>query len=445
MGGIGKSIAKFADNALGFDPNGGGLAPLYNIAGTALGAGPVGTMGATGVNAFNQVAGINQPQGGLGGGAFGQLLGGVGAGVAQAQKNREQDKLADRMLGYVDKGINTQQGFYDKSLGLQNKVLSDVPKLINASQNQGMGFLQSNTDKGFKALTNAEGRSLSDLAKSQGISVNQLQQGYGKGIQALQPYKISGDKGLQSLTDLSLNPQAQANLIQNSPFYKSMVNDAQSRLMKNQATRGKLGSGDTAKTLQDEVLKIGSDLMQRELGNRQGLANYGMTASQGQADLNRDLGTSLSNLYNNNAQFGAGLRQNTGNNIANMRQGLGSSLANMVNNNAQFKSGIMQSGANNIGNLNTGMGNTLSNLFANQGDIIGNKMYNYANPFGAGIAQFMQPQQQGQQQLGGSLGGLGSVLSSVGGLFGSGGGASLPTGGGGSFGNLSTSGFGFGF
>jgi len=385
MGGIGKAISSFADDALGFDPNGGGMVGLYDLAGTAFGVGPVGTMGATGVNAINQISGQGGQQGQ---GALGQILGGVGAGVAQAQKNSQQDKLADRMLSYVDKGINTQQGMYDKSLALQNKVLTDAPKLIDTAETRG---------------------------------INTLRGSFGQAQNSLQPYKTSGDKGLQSLTDLALNPQAQADFIKNSPFYNAMVGDAQSRLMKNQATRGKLGSGDTAKALQDEVLKIGSDLMQRELSNREGLAGYGLTASQGQSNLNRDLGTSLSNL---------------------------------VNNNAQFKSGIQQVGANNITNLNTGMGNTLSNLFGIQMGITNNKMQNSQNPYQAGIAQLMQP--QGQQQQSG--GGLGGILGSVGGLFGGGssggsggfnlgsifsGGSSMPSTGSGSFGSFGTSGFGF--
>jgi hypothetical protein len=102
MGGIGKAISNFADDALGFDPNGGGFVPYYDLAGTALGYGPVGTMGATGVNAINQITGQGGQQG-----ALGQILGGVGAGVGQAQKNSQQDKLADTLMSYLDKGITT--------------------------------------------------------------------------------------------------------------------------------------------------------------------------------------------------------------------------------------------------------------------------------------------------------------------------------------------------
>ena len=69
MGGIAKSIGKFADKALGFDPNGGGFVPFYDLAGTAFGVGPVGTMGAIGVNAINQISGATGQQGGQGGGA----------------------------------------------------------------------------------------------------------------------------------------------------------------------------------------------------------------------------------------------------------------------------------------------------------------------------------------------------------------------------------------
>lgn len=377
MGGIGKAISGFADDALGFDPNGGGFVPIYDMAGTALGVGPVGTMGATGVNAVNQISGQGGQQGQ---GALGQILGGVGAGVAQAQKNKEQDKLADALMSYLNKGINTQKGMYDKSLALQNKVLADAPKLVDTAEKRG---------------------------------INALSGAYNQAQGTLKPYELQGVKGLNSLTDLTLSPQKQADFIKNNPFYNAMVGDAQSRLMKNQASRGKLGSGDTAKALQDEVLKIGSDLMQGELGNRQGLANYGLNASGQKAG-----------LYGNS----------------------GMALSNLVNNNAQFKSGIQQAGANNITNLNTGMGNTLSNLFKEQSDIVGNKMANQASPWQAGVSQFLQPT-QGQQ----SGGGLGGILGSIGGLFGGGdllsvfGGGSPATvsTGGGSFGSFGTSGFGF--
>jgi hypothetical protein len=94
-----KGISKVADDALGFDPNGGGFVPYYNIAGMATVGAPVGSIGSASVNVLNgdmdkalkqglngvmaygagSLGGMGGSSGGLGGlGGMGGILGGGG-------------------------------------------------------------------------------------------------------------------------------------------------------------------------------------------------------------------------------------------------------------------------------------------------------------------------------------------------------------------------------
>lgn len=101
-----KDVGNFADDALGFDPNGGGFVDYYNAAGMAAGGIPVGSIGSASVNltqgdvkgalkqglnggmvyGAGQLGGMGGSSGGLGGmlggsgGGLGGLLGGGGTG-----------------------------------------------------------------------------------------------------------------------------------------------------------------------------------------------------------------------------------------------------------------------------------------------------------------------------------------------------------------------------
>lgn len=99
----------------------------------------------------------------------------------------------------------------------------------------------------------------------------------------LQPFAQAGQQGLGDLTQLVNNPQAQADFVMNNPFYQSLAQDAQNRLFANQAARGKLGSGDTAAGLQNQLVMLGQDLLNQSIGQRQNLAALGSNAAAGQA------------------------------------------------------------------------------------------------------------------------------------------------------------------
>lgn len=81
-----KNVGNFADDALGFDPNGGGFTDIYNAAGMAIGGIPVGSIGSAGVNLSqgNLQGALSQGLNGVmtyGAGSLGGMLGGSGGGL----------------------------------------------------------------------------------------------------------------------------------------------------------------------------------------------------------------------------------------------------------------------------------------------------------------------------------------------------------------------------
>lgn len=113
--------------------------------------------------------------------------------------------------------------------------------------------------------------------------------------QDLQPFASAGRDVLPGLTDLVTNPQAQAAYVTQNPFYGAMADDAQRRLLNNQAARGKVGSGETAKALQNSLLLLGNDLVNQGIGQRQNLATLGQNAAAGQASTTVNTGAGIAN------------------------------------------------------------------------------------------------------------------------------------------------------
>jgi hypothetical protein len=97
-----------------------------------------------------------------------------------------------------------------------------------------------------------------------------------KALAANEPYTQAGQQALNQIQTINANPTA---YVQNNDLYKSLAAEAEQRLTANQAAKGKLGSGGTASALQDQLLQIGSGLVQGQLTNLQNTANMGQTAT----------------------------------------------------------------------------------------------------------------------------------------------------------------------
>jgi len=92
--------------------------------------------------------------------------------------------------------------------------------------------------------------------------------------------RIAGDpKVFERLSDLIQHPSVQAGFVRKSPFFEAMAGEAQTRLFQNQAARGKLGSGETAKALQNSLFLLGSDIVNQSIQQRLNLATLGLNAA----------------------------------------------------------------------------------------------------------------------------------------------------------------------
>ena len=95
----------------------------------------------------------------------------------------------------------------------------------------------------------------------------------------LAPYREAGAEQLPGLTGLITDPNQQRDFIQNNPFFKTLADDAQSRLFSNAAARGKVGSGGTAKALQNSLMLLGNDLVGQNINRRMNLTTLGQNAA----------------------------------------------------------------------------------------------------------------------------------------------------------------------
>lgn len=143
------------------------------------------------------------------------------------------------------------------------------------------------------------------------------------------------------LNQLLTDPSAQASFIQDNPFYQQMAGDTTNRLMSNAAAQGKAGSGGTAAALQDRLVGMGSDLLNREIS--QLASGAGLNQQFQNQDIQNLVGLSGQNNQLTQNQFGNTMQtvglganaaagqgsgiQNTGSQITNLLTGIGNAQA----------------------------------------------------------------------------------------------------------------------
>jgi len=96
------------------------------------------------------------------------------------------------------------------------------------------------------------------------------------------PYNKLGTDAAAQIQQIQADPGA---YVQNNPFYKSLADDAQQRLLANQAAKGKVASGGTADALQTSLLNLGNGLVQQQVGTLQNQVNSGQTAATNVSNL----------------------------------------------------------------------------------------------------------------------------------------------------------------
>lgn len=128
-----------------------------------------------------------------------------------------------------------------------------------------------NAASGIVGDMNEEAAEKAARAQREGI-----QAGMKANAAALQPYTELGKQATQRIQDIQADP---AGYIKGNELYGSLAADAERRLLANQAAKGKVGSGGTASALQEQLLNIGTGLVNTEIGNLQNQANTGQGAA----------------------------------------------------------------------------------------------------------------------------------------------------------------------
>lgn len=161
---------------------------------------------------------------------------------------------------------------------------------------QGTGLLGAVTGGGVRALTQGVTQAATDPSKlllgignqlmsEQGAQTAEkaartqaegIQAGVAANTAAMQPYTQLGQTAVNQLNTIQADP---AGYIQGNPLYQSLASDAERRLLANQAAKGKVGSGGTAAALQENLLNLGTGLINQDLNRYQQQAVAGQAAA----------------------------------------------------------------------------------------------------------------------------------------------------------------------
>lgn len=251
-----KTVARIALPIAGnfFAPGIGGI--IGGALGGALGGGGIG--GAI----------LGAATAGLSSGLGGSLIGApAGASLAQTTGNA---LLQGPTAGSGLLGVATGGNFGP----IGNSLTQAATGGFSPGRLLGIGnqlFAQEQAD------TAEEAARIQSQALNRAIDANQ---------QALAPYQTLGADSVARIQEIQADPVA---YIQNNPLYQNLAQDAERRLLANQAARGKVGSGGTAAALQEQLLSIGNGLVNQELSRLQGQAGLGAGAAG-------DLGDRVDNL-----------------------------------------------------------------------------------------------------------------------------------------------------
>ena len=255
-----KSVAKIALPVVGTI-----IAPGIGTAlGSSLAASTLATIGGV----VGGAAGGAIGGGGLKGAALGAVGGYLTAGAVGLPAGTPVAEVAGNAalqgpsIGSGLSGAVTGGGTRALTAGISQaatSVLDDPSKLLTVAGNQVIA--QSNADTALEAA-----QTQSD-AIDRGISANQA---------ANAPYTQLGQEATQRIQDIQSD---RAGYIQNNELYQSLAQDAERRLLANQAAKGKVGSGGTAAALQEQLLSLGNGLVNQEINTLQNQANTGASAA----------------------------------------------------------------------------------------------------------------------------------------------------------------------
>jgi hypothetical protein len=269
--------------------------------------------------------------------------------------------------------------------------------------------IMSGRDFAIQTLQGAQADAEAKLNVARAASIAALDQGVANVRGDYQPYLDAGEDAITGLGKLVTDPQQQLDFIQNNPFFEALADESEQRLLQNQAAKGRVGTGSTQAELQQNMLRLGNDLLNTTINQRLAVADRGMAAADAvsAAELNRsnsiaqieqNIGMSLADLVANtgvniaNTQTNASNRlsdlntreaenlaannQNSASQLATIEQNRGTNIANITDATARAGADLNTNAATQIANVKTGLGNNLTNLNTATTSYIGNQQSN---------------------------------------------------------------------
>ena len=106
----------------------------------------------------------------------------------------------------------------------------------------------------------------------------------------LQPFRNFGESQIQPLNSLLSNPSG---YLENNPLYDAINSNSRREVFANRAARGKLGSGGTARELQNRFLANGESLINNQYNRLLGGVSSGQNAAAGQANVAQNTGVNV--------------------------------------------------------------------------------------------------------------------------------------------------------
>jgi hypothetical protein len=122
-----------------------------------------------------------------------------------------------------------------------------------------------------------------------------------RALAVMEPYRNAGYSALTGLQDLT-NPKQRAMMLDDyyaSKEYSQMANQAEASTLRSQSAQGGLRGGSTYSQLESIAPSLGQSYLTNQYNQLTGLANMGMGASSQGASSYSNLGSSMSNAYNN--------------------------------------------------------------------------------------------------------------------------------------------------
>lgn len=179
------------------------------------------------------------------------------------------------------------------------------PALLLVGAQVGGGILSANAQK--KASGNASAAQLEGTR----LSIEEQRRQFNLVRKLTQPYVDAGGKGLTGTLNLmGMNgntQQARAiNGIQGSAEYGSMVKSGEDAILSNASATGGLRGGNTEAALAQFRPQILSQLINKQMGNLQGLATMGQNSAIGVGNAAQAMGNNVSQAYGDAAAARAG-------------------------------------------------------------------------------------------------------------------------------------------